>query len=331
LNVDQVDNARSLVLTPKKNLSQKQLEMHLFIILDSLTNKLTKNDFQNSSAICPNEDYDDLSCRYFEHICEILHSLYMLYDLPSMNKILTNFRYVINKKFNRNLIIYCCFFFINFHNRVLEIINKNRVQNINLWFKCLEFFKILKPLKFFELSLLNNLTTDLPHVMNLVETLRTSTIDNSSDFDASNSLIALETSDYLLHRNIDHNESNLQLEDDSLDEHFIINNTQTIVPNQKENYNYASLIDNLIDFKVRPSNEKQKSEKEPMNLVLLNRVILLNDLMLNLNERVFIKNYAMKLCELVNKVVLKVNLMFEKVNLQKLTRISLIKLIYNVF
>lgn len=59
---------------------------------DLLTNRIDKKDFINSSAICPNEDYTDLANRYFENIVEMLLNLNFLNDLPSMNKILTNFR-----------------------------------------------------------------------------------------------------------------------------------------------------------------------------------------------------------------------------------------------
>ena len=62
------------------------------MILDILTNRINKTDFINSSAICPNEDYIDLANRYFEIIIEMLINLNFLNDLPSINKILTNFR-----------------------------------------------------------------------------------------------------------------------------------------------------------------------------------------------------------------------------------------------
>lgn len=59
-----------------------------------------------------------------------------------------------------------------------------------------------------------------------------------------------------------------------------------------------------MDFVPRMSEEENyKYDKETTNLVLVNRVLILNDIMLHLGEKTFLKNYSLKLYELVNEVV----------------------------
>ena len=177
---------------------------------------------------------------------------------------------------------------------------RNRIQNISLWFKCLEFFKIIKPLKFFDLSLLSNLSNDLSQVMPLSDILQVS--DSSSNLEASNSYLALDTG-------VGSYENALALDDENLDEDaYVVPKSES---SQSENFfSYTSLIDNLVDFKARTTQETYKYDKEPINLVLINRVLILNDLMLHLNEKVFLKNYSLKLYELVNKIILRVSLKY---------------------
>ena len=95
---------------------------------------------------------------------------------------------------------------------------------MSLWFKCLDLFKIIKPLKFFDLSLLNNLTNDLPHVMPINEIIHTQASASSSDnADTTNSTYQINL-----------NTSVLQIDDEKcLDNCGVISNLVLICLEEK--------------------------------------------------------------------------------------------------
>ena len=150
-------------------------------------------------------------------------------------------------------------------------------------------FQIIKPLKFFDLSLLNNLTNDLPHVMPINEIIHTQASASSSDnADTTNSTYQINL-----------NTSVLQIDDeksDNYDEFETENGKIDSSSSQKNSFNYTNLIDILVDFVPRSSEEEiYNYDKETTNLVLINRVLILNDIMLHLSEKTFLKNYSFKL------------------------------------
>ena len=79
----------------KKNISEKQKEMHSYMIIDILQNSLNKSDFDFCSQIENKEGLDntEISKRYVEILHELIYHLYMVYDLVNLCKILTSFKY----------------------------------------------------------------------------------------------------------------------------------------------------------------------------------------------------------------------------------------------
>ncbi len=141
------------------------------------------------------------------------------------------------------------------------------------------------------------MTSDLPHIMPINEIIHSKSLDGSSDdVESSNSTYQINLST-----------SVLQMEEER-SENYEENKKPGSSNSQKEEFCYTNLIDILVDFVPRMSEEENyKYDKETTNLVLVNRVLILNDIMLHLGEKTFLKNYSLKLYELVNEVVISVS------------------------
>lgn len=132
--------------------------------------------------------------------------------------------------------------------------------------------------------------------MPLGEIINAQALDSSSDLFTTNSINQIS--------------STLQLEEES-SELSIFESDQFDKPQNSNRietlFNYRSLIDNLVDFTPRTTSETYTYDKESTTLVLVNRVLILNDIMLHLSEKTFLKNYSLKLYELVNQIVISVS------------------------
>ena len=70
---------------------------------------------------------------------------------------------------------------------------------------------------------------------------------------------------------------------------------------------YEPLLDNLLD--LNDSSELKKTKKkESLNMMFINRTILLIDLARSLEDKYFIENYLFSLCNIVNDIIIEVSI-----------------------
>jgi hypothetical protein len=82
------ENVRAL----KKNISNKEIELHLFIILDLLRFGLNKNDFDLSVQLDNHVENEDVGLKGLDTLNELIHHLFMIHDLVNLCKVLTSFK-----------------------------------------------------------------------------------------------------------------------------------------------------------------------------------------------------------------------------------------------
>lgn len=161
--------------------------------------------------------------------------------------------------------------------------------------------KILMSTQIYEASLLNNISNDIPYEINVLT-------GDVSNYENDTETMTLE-SESNLNKSIERDNLQSAL-DGSIRSHELetlsTSNSNSNKRSKKTNYldKYAILINNLIEMKFEDSdNQSVKSNKDSVNLTLLNRVLLLNDLMSQVKNKTFLKTYSIKLCELVNKII----------------------------
>ncbi len=76
----------------KKNISNKEVEMHLYIILDLLRFNMTKHDFDLSVHIDNQIENEEIAIRYLSTFDELIHHLFTIHDLVNLCKVLTSFK-----------------------------------------------------------------------------------------------------------------------------------------------------------------------------------------------------------------------------------------------
>ena len=78
----------------KRNISEKQKEIHSFLIVDTLQNRINKCEFDFSSQVVNKDNLlnKEMSCKYLELIHELIYHVYMIYDLINLCKLLTSFK-----------------------------------------------------------------------------------------------------------------------------------------------------------------------------------------------------------------------------------------------
>ncbi len=78
----------------KKNINDKQKELHAFLIVDLIKYQLQKSDFDSLAQVETHRpiEFDMKSDRYVEVFHELIYHLYMVFDLVNLCKVLTNFK-----------------------------------------------------------------------------------------------------------------------------------------------------------------------------------------------------------------------------------------------
>lgn len=78
----------------KQNISETQRKLHIAIIVEMLQNQFKKDEFDFSSQIDNKNEFEssEYSKHYLILLHELIHHLYMIYDLVNLCKFLTNFK-----------------------------------------------------------------------------------------------------------------------------------------------------------------------------------------------------------------------------------------------
>jgi len=78
----------------KQNIGETQRKIHVAIIIEMLQYQFKKDEFDFSSQIDNPNDFEssEYSKKYMMLVHELIHHLYMIYDLVNLCKFLTNFK-----------------------------------------------------------------------------------------------------------------------------------------------------------------------------------------------------------------------------------------------
>jgi hypothetical protein len=66
--------------------------MHLLIINDILNSRLDKDTFNKYAQVYCSEKHDNDRMRYYETLNDLVHHLYIIYDMTNLCKLIVNFK-----------------------------------------------------------------------------------------------------------------------------------------------------------------------------------------------------------------------------------------------
>jgi hypothetical protein len=289
--------------------------MHFYIIVDLLKYGLNKSEFDICSQVdCHNENSDEISQRYVENLHELIYHLYMIYDLVNLCKILTSFK-------------------------VLQFFNNFRMSNLNRWFDFVKYTKLTTNLDDLRTCLLASLTIGMPNYtislsqdafsidsvnnqsrpkfssMSEEDLPNEINVENSNFFEPESKINPVKSETNLVSSNTNNHDFNDQ--SNSLLQTVYKNlnkktSSHSFVALGNVNRVYEHFLDKLLDLNMisrveaSPLKQQQQSQKESLNMHLINRTILLIDVAKNLEDKYFQEVYLSMLCDIVNKIIIDV-------------------------
>lgn len=214
------------------------------LISDILENRLTKPNFDLSSRIesCCAPNSEQISQNVLSHVHELIHHLYMSFDIKNLQKLLTSYK-------------------------VLQIFDSHRLRYANEYLDLCNYIRLVKSQEDTRTVLIKNLTKFLPEY----------------DFEIIGQNIQLK-----VYQN-EHYDSFSKAE---TDDYF---NKESIELSNSADY----LIDNLID-------STSSEYTDSATLLLVNRSLILNDLMKFLDDKFYFQNYAFSILNCVHGIVTQV-------------------------
>ncbi|CAF0851226.1 unnamed protein product [Brachionus calyciflorus] len=235
----------------KKNISEKQKEVHKMLINDILECRLSKSDFDSSaqiqSSIQPNAE--NISQNVLILLHELIHHLFMIFDLNNLHKLLTNFK-------------------------LLQIFESNRLKYYNEWLDLCNMIKTIKSQEENRHAFIKNLTQNIQQY----------------EFEIVNTN-QLELKYY---ENISENMRIEELSKTDIEEYT----------NKESIYIQFESIDNLVDCLLDTTSSEYL---DSINLLLINRSLILNDLVKYIDDKVFQENIAFSLLNFVQNIVTQVS------------------------
>ena len=78
----------------KQNISETQKDLHIAILIEHLSNRIQKEEFDQCCQIDNRAEHHNIDLPYkcLTSLHEIIYHLYMIYDLVNLCKFLTNFK-----------------------------------------------------------------------------------------------------------------------------------------------------------------------------------------------------------------------------------------------
>ncbi len=254
----------------RQNISNKQKDIHSSIIFDILTNQLVKEDFDHSSQIdIKDSENSDLIENYLEKFHELIHHLYMIYDLVDLCKLLTNFK-------------------------VIHIFYENRFNYLNEWFDLCNYLKLTTNLDVLRSILLSSLTIGVPqYAIEIRETSLTLKKITQHEID-----ININKSEYL-EPSINKTPNEVDIQPSRISMLSKLSKSLLDV-----NEIYQPRIDSLLDLSDIIDLSKEKYG-DSINLMLVHRTLILIDLVKHLDDKFFQDNYSFHLCKLVDNIIIQ--------------------------
>lgn len=207
--------------------------------------------------------------------------------------------------------------FINF--RVLHIFNENRSKHLFEWFNFCNYLKLTTNLNVVRVILLSSFTIGMPNYEIIVkdENLYFKIINGNNTENESTTVESqtMPPNEFLNETMKSSNSkrqfqekliTNLQSQSSSSFENNIEKSANSITSIGVINELYEPYIDELLDL----SDIVDLSESEygdTVNLTLINRALILLDLMRNLEDKYFQENFAFKLGKLIDNIVTQVS------------------------
>ena len=309
--------------------------MHLFIIVDILKNNLNKNEFDLSVQTDNDPENETVAQRCVETFHALIHHLYMIHDLVNLCKILTSFKVIQLFSSNRSLNLNSWFNFIEYTKMSTNVADLRLILLNSLTIGIPDYSLDMNQESSLSIKRIQPFRPSKP----LVSTNHSNSSDNqkleiSNNLENENLSIMTVTSPNLSQKNIvksaTMSDSTAQLEIAIKNESA---NSDTMKPNEEAqakskfpkkvsrqksivelligltmssiNEVYEPLLDNLLDLDDT-SDRGQKEYGDSSNMLLINRSILLVDLVKCLDDRFFQENMSLALCNTINQIIIEV-------------------------
>lgn len=190
------------------------------------------------------------------HVHELIHHLYMSFDIRNLHKLLTSYK-------------------------VLQIYDSHRLRHSNQWFDLCNWIRLVKSQEDMRSSLIKNLTKNI----------------SQYDFEITGNHIELKVYE-------NEQTDRFSKTETDQDEYF---NRESIELNPSTDF----LIDNLVD-------NTSPEYTDSVILLLINRSLILNDIMKFLDDKLFLENYAFSILNFVHGIVTQVGNFFFFWNFNKI-------------
>ena len=197
-----------------------------------------------------------------------------------------------------------------FFLRVIQIFYENRFSFLNEWLDFCNSLKMTSNLNVLRSILLSSLTIGLPHYIIEIRDI-TLSMKKVTHHDLE---ININKSEYL--DNLGNKSSNEPFNLYTSEDSMISKVTKTLLD---VNEIYQNRIDDLLDLSDMVDLSKEKYG-DSTNLILINRALILTDLVKYLDDKFFQDNFSYALCKSIDNIITQVIIYFHKISvINKLT------------